>query len=69
MKSITRKDGGMYQCFAFGLDLNDIAIGSSQLDLGGKTNIITRKLDLHAFALFLVLREVLQHTLILSSMS
>ena len=36
MKSITRKDGGMYQCFAFGIDHNDIAIGSSQLDLGGK---------------------------------
>ena len=26
----------MYQCFAFGIDHNDIAIGSSQLDLGGK---------------------------------
>ena len=31
----------MYQCFAFGIDHNDIAIGSSQLDLGGKTNIIS----------------------------
>ena len=40
MKSITRKDGGMYQCFAFGIDHNDIAIGSSQLDLGGKKNSI-----------------------------
>ena len=30
----------MYQCFAFGIDHNDIAIGSSQLDLGGKIDII-----------------------------
>ena len=33
---MSRNDGGMYQCFVFGHSNNDIAIGSSQLDLGGK---------------------------------
>ena len=39
IKSVARGDRGVYQCLVYGENHDNIAIGSSQLDLGGNVTI------------------------------